>query len=102
MPVQADLAARIANAAKTMASALRAKGEFFAQRLDHLSDGLAASLSLALSGAERRMERAMPAISAALAMRLQSDTARLERLSDRLGLLSPYGVLGCRTSRKAL
>ena len=93
VPVQADLEARISNAAKTMTSALRAKGEFFAQRLDHLADELAASLLLALSCAERRIERVMPAISAALAMRLQSDTARFERLSDRLGLLSPYGVL---------
>ena len=76
-----------------MASALRAKGEFFAQRLDHLSDGLAASLTLALSGAERRLERVLPAVSAALAMRMQSETARMERLADRLRLLSPYGVL---------
>ena len=93
VPVQADLVERIANAAKSMASALRAKGEFFAQRLDHLSDGLAASLTLALSGAERRLERVLPAVSAALAMRMQSETARMERLADRLRLLSPYGVL---------
>ena len=91
MPVQADLVERIANAVKSMTSALRAKGEFFAQRLDHISDGLAASL--ALSGAERRLERISTAISAALAMRMQSETARVERLADRLRLLSPYGVL---------
>ena len=93
VPVLADIEARIAKSVRDMSAALRAKGEFFAQRLDHLSDELASSLTLALSGAERRMERVQPALSAALAMRMQAETARVERLADRLRLLSPFGVL---------
>ena len=93
VPVMSDLVERISNCSASLASALRAKGEYFAQRLDHLADGLASSLALAASAAERRLERIPPALSAALAMRLQADTARLDRVSDRLRLLSPYGVL---------
>ena len=93
VPVMSDLVERISNCAASLVSALRAKGEYFAQRLDHLADGLASSLALAASAAERRLERIPPTLSAALAMRLQADTARLDRVSDRLRLLSPYGVL---------
>lgn len=93
VPVMSDLVGRISNCASSLVSALRAKGEYFAQRLDHLADGLASSLALAASAAERRLERIPPALSAALAMRLQADAARLDRVSDRLRLLSPYGVL---------
>ena len=93
VPVMSDLVERISNCSASLVSALRAKGEYFAQRLDHLADGLASSLALAASAAERRLERIPPALSAALAMRLQADAARLDRVSDRLRLLSPYGVL---------
>ena len=93
VPVMADIESRVSSLASGMSAALRAKGEYFAQRLDHISDGLAASLVLALSGAERRLERIAPAISSAVAMRMQEAESHVERLSDRLRLLSPYGVL---------
>lgn len=93
VPVMAELAARVASLAAEMSAAMRAKGEYFAQRLDHLSDGLAASLTLALSGAERRLERVSPAIASAVAMRMQEAESRVARLADKLSLLSPYGVL---------
>jgi len=93
VPVMSDLVERIACCSASLVSSLRAKGEYFAQRLDHLSDGLASALALSLSAAERRLERVSPALSSSLAMRLQADAARLDRVSDRLRLLSPYGVL---------
>jgi len=93
VPVMSDLMERIASCSASLVSSLRAKGEYFAQRLDHLSDGLASALALSLSAAERRLERVSPALSSSLAMRLQADAARLDRVSDRLRLLSPYGVL---------
>ena len=54
---------------------------------------LASALSLALANAERRMDRASPALAASLKLRLQSESSRVETLSERLRLLSPYGVL---------
>lgn len=93
VPVMADIESRVLSLASGMSAALRAKGEFFAQRLDHLSDGLAASLTLAMSGAERRLERVGPAIVSAVAMRMQEADSRVTRLADKLRLLSPYGVL---------
>ena len=93
VPVMADIESRVLSLASGMSAALRAKGEFFAQRLDHLSDGLAASLTLAMSGAERRLERVGPAIVSAVAMRMQEAELHVARLADRLRLLSPYGVL---------
>jgi len=71
VPVMADLAGRVAELGRSMAASLRAKGEFFAQRLDHLAD----------------------ALSASLAMRRERLETRLARAADRLRLLSPYGVL---------
>ena len=53
----------------------------------------ASALSLALANAERRMDRASPALAASLKLRLQSESSRVETLSERLRLLSPYGVL---------
>ena len=93
VPVMSDLESRVLSLASGMSAALRAKGEYFAQRLDHLSDGLAASLTLALSGAERRLERVGPAIASAVAMRMQEAESSVARLADKLRLLSPYGVL---------
>jgi len=93
VPVMADLASRVSSLAAEMSAAMRAKGEYFAQRLDHLSDGLASSLALALSDAERRLERVAPALASAVAMRFQEAESRVARLADKLHLLSPYGVL---------
>ena len=98
-----------------MASALRSRGDFFAQRVDHLSASLASSLVIAVSNAANRVERASPRfgsaialsvsnaankverarprLSAALTLRLQRDSARLEKADAKLVAYSPYGVL---------
>ncbi len=55
----------------SLRNAMTAKGEWFAQRLDHLSDGLGAALELYGEKIGRR----------------------LEKVSTRLALLSPYAVL---------
>jgi len=71
VPVMADLRAQLDAALVSMAAALRSKGEWFAQRLDHLSDSLGRSLDL-------QHERL---------------AARFERASAKLSLLSPFSVL---------
>lgn len=71
VPVMKELKERIAKSDMALAAALGSKGEFYAQRLDHLGDALFAALRFYRQGVE----------------------ARLERASSRLSLLSPYGVL---------
>ena len=71
VPVMSELLARLDSLAARSASALRGRGEWFAQRIDHLSDGLSSALVLWLSRYEGRLERAR----------------------ESLRLLSPYGVL---------
>ena len=93
VPVLSDLKSRVAGFADSIAAALRSRGEFFAQRLDHLTDALASSLTLAAADAGRRLERAVPRLSAALTLRLQRDTALLEKLEAKRIAYSPYGVL---------
>ena len=66
-----ELKARIAELAASLPRALRAKGEYCAQRIDHLSDGLANALALFRERLERRLERA----------------------TVKLHAYSPYGVL---------
>ena len=66
-----ELRARLAELAASLPRALRAKGEYCAQRIDHLSDGLAGALALF----RERLER------------------RLERTTVKLQAYSPYGVL---------
>ena len=93
VPVMADIVSQLADLKGAMASALRSRGEFFAQRVDHLSASLATALTLAASNAANRVERAKPRLSAALAFRLQRDAARLEKAEAKLVAYSPYGVL---------
>ena len=71
VPRLADLLGRLGDLGGRLAGALRGRGEWFAQRLDHLSDSLAAALELHRVRAERRFEAA----------------------ETKLKLLSPYGVL---------
>ena len=71
VPEYVQVRDRIERAAALMRSAVVSKGEWFAQRLDHLSDTLFSAL--ALYG--ERIGR------------------RLEKVSTRLQLLSPYAVL---------
>ena len=93
VPVMADIVSQLADMRGAMASALRSRGEFFAQRVDHLSASLATTLTLAASNASNRVERAKPRLSAALTLRLQRDVARLEKAEAKLVAYSPYGVL---------
>ena len=66
-----ELKARLADLSASLPRALRAKGEYCAQRIDHLSDGLASALVIFRERLERRLERA----------------------SVKLHAYSPYGVL---------
>lgn len=93
VPVLADLRAQLAAFDERLAVALRGRGEFFAQRLDQLSDGLGAALSLALARAERRLDALVPRLRPALTLRLQQATARFEKAEAKLVAYSPYGVL---------
>jgi len=93
VPVMADIVSQLVDMKGAMASALRSRGEFFAQRVDHLSASLATALTLAASNAANRVERAKPRLSAALTLRLQRDVARLEKAEAKLVAYSPYGVL---------
>lgn len=71
VPVLSELSARLSAAQGQFAAALRGKGEWFAQRVDHLSDALGASLELARTRLESRVREA----------------------ATKLSLLSPYSVL---------
>ncbi len=93
VPVLSELVARLDGFRASMASALRSRGEFFAQRVDHLSASLASALVLAASNASSRLGRAVPRLSAALALRLQRDSSRLDKAEAKLVAYSPYGVL---------
>ena len=115
VPVLKDLQSQISDFRERLGNALQRRGEFFAQRLDHLSDSLASVLSLAATRAAQRIDRAAvrlePAMRAACsrvesrldnaavrlepAMRLaySNAEARLVKASEKLTLLSPYGVL---------
>ena len=93
VPLLSELASRLLALDGRLAAALRAKGEWFAQRVDQLSDALASSLSLSLVRAERRLEGLKPRLEPVLKLRLERERGRLERLQAKLGLLSPYSVL---------
>ena len=93
VPLLADLKAQISDLKSTMVSALRGKGEFFAQRVDQLADALGASLKIAQANAERRLERIRPRLGPALKLHLQRAEARLQKAEAQLRAYSPYGVL---------
>ena len=93
VPVMSDLEASLETLGGRLASALRGRGEFFAQRLDQLSDSLGAALTLAQARAERRLAGLSPRLGPALALALQRATARFEKAEAKLAAYSPYGVL---------
>ena len=93
VPLLADLKSQISDLKSTMVSALRGKGEFFAQRVDQLSDALGASLKIALANGERRLARVTPRLEPALKLHLQRAEARLQKAEAQLRAYSPYGVL---------
>ena len=71
VPVVAELRQRISVCDRQLVASLRSRGEFFAQRTDHLSDALVSALTLCRERLERRLEHA----------------------ATKMRLLSPYGVL---------
>ena len=71
VPVLSDLTAQLSTLNSQLLTSLRGKGEFFAQRVDQMSDALAASLK----------------------MFLQRTESRLETATVKLKAYSPYGVL---------
>ena len=71
VPQLSELTAKLATCNSQLATALRAKGEFFAQRVDQLSDALVAELKLYVQRAESRFATA----------------------ATKLKAYSPYGVL---------
>ena len=115
VPVQADVERHLADLLGALALALRSRGEWYDQRLDHLADTLSLVLEGSASRAERRLALAagalVPAVRlaferagarlASVAGRLQpvtqvaltQATARCEAARQALALLSPYGVL---------
>ena len=93
VPILADLESQISDFRLRLVASLRAKGEFFAQRADQLSDALRASLTLAQANAERRLERIRPRLAPALRLHLQKVESRLQNAADKLKAYSPYGVL---------
>ena len=115
VPVLADLADQLQAFNAQLSTALRSRGEFFAQRVDQLADALSSTLTIAVSDAERRLAQAAPRLNAALvqvetraarrleglrprlepAVRLclQRAESRLETAAAKLKAYSPYGVL---------
>ena len=98
-----------------MSNALRSRGEFFAQRVDQLSDALRSALTIVQARAERRLQGLAPRLRPALALalqrseaavsrhearlrpalqeRVQAAEARLAQAAAKLTAYSPYGVL---------
>ena len=115
VPVMSELTAQIADARARLTAALRGKGEWFAQRVDQLTDSLASSLALAQARAERRLQNVRPRLAASLTaalrgaerrldrlsmclapsvqMRMQRAEARLQQAEAKLAAYSPYSVL---------
>ena len=93
VPLLSDLKSQVETRNSQLATALRAKGEFFAQRVDQLSDALVSALKIAESNAERRLERTRPRLMPALRLSVQRAEARLENAAAKLKAYSPYGVL---------
>jgi len=93
VPLISDLKSRLAALSSQFVTALRSRGEFFAQRTDQLSDALSSALALAQSNAERRLERLRPRLLPALRLHLQRVESRLQNAESKLSAYSPYGVL---------
>ena len=93
VPLLSDLRVQLETRNSQLATALRAKGEFFAQRVDQLSDALASSLTIAQANAERRLARVTPRLAPALKLHMQRAESRLQKAEAQLRAYSPYGVL---------
>ena len=93
VPVLSDLKAQLSDIGLRLGNALQRRGEFFAQLLDHLSDSLASALSIAATRAEQRIDRAAVRLEPTMRFACSKSESRLVKASEKLSLLSPYGVL---------
>lgn len=93
VPLLSEIVLRLDNASRHMTSALRGRGEWFAQRIDHLSDSLEAALVSSLNRAEMRLSAMRGRLMPSLNLALVKAESRLTRAQESLRLLSPYGVL---------
>ena len=93
VPLLSEIVLRLDNASRHMTSALRGRGEWFAQRIDHLSDSLEAALVSSLNRAEMRLSAMCGRLMPSLNLALVKAESRLVRAQESLRLLSPYGVL---------
>ena len=93
VPVLSDLVASLQAGDAKMVTALRNRGEYFAQRVDQLSDTLASALTLAHANARARLDRLRPRLEPLLKLRLQQVEARLSNAATKLAAYSPFGVL---------
>ena len=93
VPLLSELTAKLNTYHLSLITSLRGKGEFFAQRVDQMSDALASALMVAQANAERRLERVRPRLLPALRLHLQRVESRLETAEAKLKAYSPYGVL---------
>ena len=93
VPLLSDLKTQLSTLNSQLSTSLRSKGEFFAQRVDQLSDALASSLTIAQANAERRLARVMPRLAPALKLHMQRAESRLQKAEAQLKAYSPYGVL---------
>ena len=93
VPLLSELKERLSTLNHELATSLRSRGEFFAQRVDQLSDALVSVLMITQSNAERRLERVRPRLLPALKLHLQRVESRLENAAAKLKAYSPYGVL---------
>ena len=93
VPLLSELKEKLSTLNLELATSLRSKGEFFAQRVDQLSDALASSLTIAQANAERRLARVMPRLAPALKLHMQRAESRLQKAEAQLKAYSPYGVL---------
>ena len=116
VPLRSEVAARLLTAEQHLSRALRSRGEFFAQRVDQLSDALRSALTIAQARAGRRLQGIAPRLRPALALalqragtevsrldarlrpalqaRVQAVDSRLAQATAKLEAYSPYGVLG--------
>ena len=93
VPVLSEVRDTLADSLARLDRALSQRGEFYAQRLDHLGAALASALVNAGAAARLRLTRLGERLVPAIRLRHQALIARVEKAEARLKAYSPYGVL---------